>query len=119
MNMQRTNIKATMALAVVCGIGLMAGCHVGNFDHDNAVTVKAVVTDLKPYNGRGAGYSPRCEVFYEYSVDGNTHIGSDRLLDEDSYKGLNIGDTVTILVNKNNHNETELSIGQKQLTFSI
>ena len=104
---------------MLCGIGLATGCTGGNFDHDNAETVKAVITDLRPYNGRGTGYSPRCEVFYEYSIDGNTYKSSDRLLDEDSYKHLNIGDTVTVLVNKNNYNETELSIGQKQLSFSI
>lgn len=104
--------KAIGALAVLCGIGLMTVCESGKFDHDNAMTVMAVITDLRPYYG--GGYGSNYKAVYEYSVNGDTYNSSDQI-DKGTYKRLNIGDTVTVLVNNNNYNETELQLKQNKI----
>ena len=104
--------KALWALAVVGGIGLMTVCERGKFDHDNAMSVKAVITDLTPYYG--GGYGSKYKAVYEYSVNGDTYTSSDEI-DQGTYKRLNIGDTVTVLVNNKNHTETELQLERNKI----
>ena len=109
--------KAIWALVVLCSIVLMTRCERGKFDHDNALTVNAVITDLMPYYG--GGYGSDYKAIYEYSVNGDTYNSSDRI-DKGTYKRLNIGDTVSILVNNKDYNETELLLEQnKILNFHI
>ncbi len=54
-----------------------------------------------------------CAV-YEYSVNGGTYNSSDQI-DYDTYKRLNIGDTVSVLVNNNDYNKTELLLEQDKI----
>ena len=109
--------KVILMLVVLCGIVLMAGCERGKFDHDNALTVNAVITDLRPYYG--GGYGSNYKALYKYFVNGDTYNSSDRI-DKGTYKRLNIGDTVSILVNNKDYNETELLLEHnKILNFHI
>lgn len=117
---KKSNIKIViLILAVLCGIVVsIAKCERGNFDHDNAMTVKAVITDVRPFFGGKIG-STKYEAVYEYSVNGGTYNSSDQI-DYDTYKRLNIGDTVSVLVNNNDYNKTELLLEQdKILKFHI
>ena len=117
---KKSNIKKViLILAVLCGIVVsIAKCERGNFDHDNAMTVKAVITDVMPFYGGGYGFT-KYEAVYEYSVNGGTYNSSDQI-DYDTYKRLNIGDTVSVLVNNNDYNQTELLLEQdKILKFHI
>ncbi|MBQ9586996.1 MAG: hypothetical protein IJK36_02655 [Bacteroidales bacterium] len=117
---KKSNIKKViLILAVLCGIVVsIAKCERGNFDHDNAMTVKAVITDVRPFFGGKIG-STKYEAVYEYSVNGGTYNSSDQI-DYDTYKRLYIGDTVSVLVNNNDYNQTELLLEQdKILKFHI
>jgi hypothetical protein len=107
-----------LILAVLCGIVVsIAKCERGLFDHDNAMTVKAVITDVRPFYG--GGYGSNYKAVYEYSVNGGTYNSSDQIC-YDTYKRLNIGDTVSVLVNNNDYNQTELLLEQdKILKFHI
>jgi len=52
-------------------------------------------------------------------VNGGTYNSSDQI-DYDTYKRLKIGDTVSVLVNNNDYNQTELLLEQdKILKFHI
>ena len=89
---KKSNIKKViLILAVLCGIVVsIAKCERGLFDHENAMTVKAVITDVRPYYG--GGYGSNYKAVYEYSVNGGTYNSSDQIC-YDTYKRLNIGDT--------------------------
>ena len=116
---KKSNIKKViLILAVLCGIVVsIAKCERGLFDHDNAMTVKAVITDVRPFYG--GGYGSKYKAVYEYSVNGGTYNSSDQIC-YDTYKRLNIGDTVSVLVNNNDYNQTELLLEQdKILKFHI
>ena len=99
--------KVILILAVLCGIVVsIAKCERGLFDHDNAMTY-------------GGGYGSKYKAVYEYSVNGGTYNSSDQIC-YDTYKRLNIGDTVSVLVNNNDYNQTELLLEQdKILKFHI
>ena len=114
----RKKKKVILILAVLCGIVVsIAKCERGLFDHDNAMTVKAVITDVRPFYG--GGYGSNYKAVYEYSVNGGTYNSSDQIC-YDTYKRLNIGDTVSVLVNNNDYNKTELLLEQdKILKFHI
>ena len=116
---KKSNIKKViLILAVLCGIVVsIAKCERGKFDHDNAMTVKAVITDVRSFYG--GGYGSKYKAVYEYSVNGGTYNSSDQI-DYDNYKRLKIGDTVSVLVNNKDYNETELLLEKnKILKFHI
>ena len=61
---KKNNIKKViLILAVLCGIVVsIAKCERGLFDHDNAMTVKAVITDVRPFYGEDTGLNTKLSM---------------------------------------------------------